>query len=171
MKKIFISLTLAATAFCGSAVANKMPDPYTEAEPAIQARQGAHQLMGATLMDAGAIATGQKPWNGFTILNRIDALAQITQMYNDFFFVEGSFENSNTVDDLLERKTEFQSQSKDLQNAAYGLRVAVRNHDPESSMKGFVTTIQACNACHQSFMKPGTEVILPLPASDAPAAH
>ena len=171
MKKTVISLALAATAFCGSALANKMPDPYTEAGPAIEARQGAHKLMGATLMDAGAIATGKKQWNGFTLLNRVDALAQVTQMYNDFFFVEGSFENSNTVDDLLERKTEFQSQSKALQNATYGLRMAVRNHDPEASMKGFVTTIQACNACHQSFMKPGTEVILPLPALDAAAAH
>ena len=171
MKKTVLSLTLAATAFCGSAVAKKMPDPYSEAEPAIQARQGVHQLMGATLMDAGAIATGKKEWNGFTILNRVDGLAQLSQMYNDFFFVPGSFERSNTVDDLLERRTEFQSQSKALQNATFGLRMAVRNHDPAASMKGVVTTIKACNACHQSFMKPGTEVFLPLPALDAAAAH
>ncbi|MCW8329113.1 cytochrome c [Photobacterium sp. SDRW27] len=171
MKKTVLSLTLATTAFCGSAVAKEMPDPYTEAGPAIQVRQGIHQLMGATLMDAGAIATGKKEWNGFTLLNRVDGLAQVAQMYNAFFFVEGSFEQSNTVDDLLERKTEFQSQSKALQNATYGLRMAVRNHDPAASMKGFVSTIQACNACHQSFMKPGTEVILPLPAQDAAPAH
>ncbi|MGF1760258.1 cytochrome c [Photobacterium sagamiensis] len=165
MKKTVLSLALAATAFCGSAAANKMPDPYAEAEPAIQIRQGVHQLMSATLMDAGAIATGQKKWNGFTLLNRVDALAQVSQMYDDFFFIQGSFEKSNTVDDLLERKSEFMSSSKALQDATYGLRVAVRSHNPRASMKGVVATIDACNSCHQTFMKPGTEVILPLPAS------
>ncbi|MFC1502882.1 cytochrome c [Pseudomonadota bacterium] len=165
MKKTVISLALAATAFCGSAAANKMPDPYAEAEPAIQIRKGVHQLMGATLIDAGAIATGQKEWNGFTLLNRVDALAQVSQMYNDFFFVQGSFEKSNAVDNLLERKSEFISSSKALQNATQGLRVAVRSHNPKASMRGVVATIEACNSCHQTFMKPGREVILPLPSS------
>lgn len=171
MKKTVLSLALAATAFCGSAAAQKMPDPYTEAEPAIQARQGVHQLMGAALMDAGAIATGQKKFHPFKLLDRVDGLAQISQMYNDFFLVPGSFEKSNAVDNLLERQDEFISRSKALQNAAYGLRMAVRNHDNRSSMKAVVATIETCNACHQSFMKPGSQLILPLPDLDAAAAH
>jgi len=171
MKKTVLSIALTATALCGSAAAQKMPDPFSEAEPAIKARQGVHQLMGAILMDAGAIATGQKQWNGLTLLNRVDALAQMSQMYNDFFFVPGSFENSNAVNDLLERKTEFQSKSQALKNATYGLSMAVGEHDGPSSIKGFTATIAACNACHQSLMKPGTEVILPLPAIDSAATH
>ncbi|RTR35936.1 cytochrome c [Shewanella canadensis] len=169
MQKTVLSITLLASLFSVAAEANSMPDPYAEPAAAIQARQGVHRLMGASLMDAGAIATGKKPWNGFTMLNRVDSLAGLSIMYNDFFFVFDSFTESKASDDLLERKEEFQSRSKALKNATLGLRLAVRNHDGNSSMKAVVTTIQACNACHQSFMKPDARLILPLP--DAPGGH
>ncbi|WP_028866043.1 cytochrome c [Psychromonas aquimarina] len=169
MKKTIITFALLSSALCSAGAANKMPDPYSQPQPAAAARQGVHRLMGATLMDAGAIASGQKKWNGFTLLNRVDALEQISQMYNDFFFVPGSFADSNTRDDLLQRKTEFQELSADLKLAAFSLRMAARNHESDVAMKAFGTTIQACNACHRSFMKPGTEVILPLPPT--PSGH
>lgn len=169
MKLKVTSMALATCLISSIAGAGQMPDPYSQPAAAISARQGAHQLMTVTLIDAGKFAGGQKKWNGFTMLNRVDSLAQISEMYNDFFFVPESFAGSNSRDDLLDRKLEFMQLSKELKLATFSLRMAVRNHEGGTAMKAVGETIKACNACHTSFMKPGTEIILPMPVP--PAAH
>jgi hypothetical protein len=178
MKKCFSTLALVAALIqCATSFAQDQPvppDPFSQPEAAIQARIGVHRLMGANLMDAAKKLqamhaayyppedTPQEEKNkardgvlylGYEALNRASALEQLTQMYRDFFLVPGSYEGSNAKASIADNLFDFKEKERALMTAAFGMRSAVNNRDPQSGMKAAMSVMKACNDCHQEYMK------------------
>jgi cytochrome c556 len=129
------------------------PDPFSQPAAAVEARVGVHRLMGANLMDAGAMISGKKPFDGLILLNRADALAQLSQMSHDFFMVPGSYENSNARASIQDNADDYKDKERALVIATFGFRTAVRNRDPHSSKRAAGNVMKACDGCHSVYMK------------------
>jgi hypothetical protein len=173
MKKRLPAVALLSSALfvAASGNAQQPPDPFNEPAAAIEARIGVHRLMGANLMDAGKKlqamgaarqVEGQQAqdkalegilYYGYEALNRVSALEQLSQMSHDFFAVPGSYENSNAKASIADNLADFKDKERALRTATFGLRTAVNNRDAKAGMKAVMGTMQACNSCHQAYMK------------------
>lgn len=156
MKKRFTTLALLSAALvCGASVAQDQstpPDPFSQPEAAQQARIGVHRLMGANLMDAAAMLTGQKEFDGYATLNRVSALEQLSQMSRDFFLVPGSLEGSNAKTTIPAQLADYKDKERALVTATFGLRTAVNNRDPKAGKPALMSVLKACNSCHEAYM-------------------
>jgi cytochrome c556 len=154
MKNLHLAAALlAASCATGVTTAQEMPDPFSQAGPAIQARQGVHQLMGANVGDALALLTGKKEFDGYKLMNRVDALSQLSEMSRDFFTVPGSYEDSNAKPSILTNFNDYKDMERALYTATFGLRTAVRNRDPHAGKTALMSVVKACNSCHAVYMK------------------
>lgn len=158
-------LPLVISGLCSSAFAENplqtMPDPYTQAKPAIEARIGIHRLMAAQLIDAIRLASGQKKWNGLRMNDRTDALEYLAKMSYEFFIIPGSFEGTKAKPSILDNINDFKAKSLATETAAMGLAQHSRMHDDKGATTGIGALITTCNACHMEYMEP--PLLLPLP--------
>ena len=138
-----------------------LPDPYLQPGPAIEARVGIHRLMAANLVDAIRLATRQKPWNGFRMNDRTDALEALAKMSYEFFIVPGSHEGTKSRAAIMDNIDDFKAKTIATETAAMGLAHASRMHDEHGAMTAVGALIQSCNACHEAYMEPA--LLLPLP--------
>jgi len=165
MNKYFLPLSLLAavisTTISAEAPNQSPPDPFTQAQPAIEARVGVHRLMAANLMDVGALAMGQKKWNGFRMNDRTDAIEALSKMYFEFFMVAGSYAGSKAKASIQDNAEDFKKMAMRLETATVGLAHASRTHNPAGSGKAVVSIINACNSCHEKYMEPA--LLLPVP--------
>lgn len=167
-KRLLVAVLFMVSGFSGMAITQDAPpDPFSQPEAAVQARVGVHRLMGANLMDAGAMVTGKKAFYGLTMLKRADALAQLSQMSHDFFMVRGSLENSNAKASIQENVADFKDKERALVTATFGFRAAVGQRDPHASERAAQNVMKACDSCHAVYMKQPLLIL----GNAAPAEH
>lgn len=153
MKHLLPLALVAAGTFAGSAIADQKSDAFADPQAAIEARQSIHRLMDINLNDAVAMLMGQKPFDGVTLVNRVENLHQLSLMGHDHFDVPGSFEGSNARPEILAQIDDYKDYERALTIATHGLYTGANNRDPKHIKPALQQTFQACQSCHEKYMK------------------
>ena len=147
---------LALSVFFGFSInshAEARQDPYSDPQQAIHYRQQIHQLMDVYMNDMLAMAQGKKPFNGLKMMVQAEQINQLSQGYLDWFLVPGSIEGSNTAKDVASNLDDFKHKIRALEVASSGLARAARHHDHKAAPVAMGKVMEACQACHQDYLK------------------
>jgi cytochrome c556 len=157
MNKLGLKTMVLAASMATTAMAQQMPDPFSQPGPAIEARQGVHKLMGANLQDVGMMVQGAKEFDGFRLLERIEGLNALASMSYDMFMVEGSVEGSKSNEKIHTQKEAFKKLFIRFKSTTQGLVAAAHNHDNRASMVAVQNIVAQCEGCHAEYMQPAAQ--------------
>jgi cytochrome c556 len=154
MKKILISLTLAATLATPLGFA-KEASSEKQANTAVDFRKALLQLVRSNMGPLGAMAKGQIDYDADVMTTNSLRIGQLASMMGDYFELDTrKFPVKTDARDVVwEEMDDFKSKTQDLINAAANLQEVALAKDESNYRKAIGDLGSTCKACHDKFKK------------------
>lgn len=152
MKKMLISLTLAATLAAPLAVA-KEATSQKQADTAVQFRKAVLQLVRSNMGPLGGMAKGQIDYDADIMSKNAMRIEQLAMMMDDYFALDTRkfTVKTDAANTIWEQMDDFSAKSKDMVDAAASLKAIALAKDEANYRKAIGSLGATCKACHDEY--------------------
>lgn len=152
MKKMLISLTLAATLAAPLAVA-KEATSQKQADTAVQFRKAVLQLVRSNMGPLGGMAKGQIDYDADVMSKNAMRIEQLAMMMDDYFALDTRkfTVKTDAANTIWEQMDDFSAKSKDMVDAAANLKAIALAKDEANYRKAIGSLGATCKACHDEY--------------------
>lgn len=152
MKKMLISLTLAATLAAPLAVA-KEATSQKQADTAVQFRKAVLQLVRSNMGPLGGMAKGQIDYDADVMSKNAMRIEQLAMMMDDYFALDTRkfTVKTDAANTIWEQMDDFSAKSKDMVDAAASLKAIALAKDEANYRKAIGSLGATCKACHDEY--------------------
>jgi len=140
---------LAVVAVTGSAQAQ---NPPSRAEQVLKYRKSVYQVMAWNFGPMSAMAQGKMPYDAAEFARRAERVAAVAPMLTEAFPPESQgVANSKLKPEMWANRADFDAKLKDLLDRSAQLAAVAKAGDLEKSQAAWVSTANACKACHEKY--------------------